>query len=142
MWYNECVGTSIRIVSVLLLLAMAGGRVSTALCEIACLSAAPVSAAGVPEFAGDAATHGCHESAAQPLDDVSQAALRSVHTGCRDHASAPFALTATFVRDMLQSSASTASTFREVSSIPTGDRQLRERTPPGLSRAPIVTLRI
>jgi hypothetical protein len=60
----------------------------------------------------------------------------------RDHASAPFALTATFVRDMLQSSASTTSTFREVSGIPTDDRQLRERTPPGLSRAPIVTLRI
>jgi hypothetical protein len=142
LWYNDWVGTSIRIASVILLLAVAGGRVSTVVCEIACLDGAPVSPQGVLAFGDELAAHGCHESASEPLGDASRVAPRSDHSACRNHISAPFVLTAKFVRNAPQSSAPADSTFCEVSNGSADDRQPRELTPPGLDRAPIVTLRI
>lgn len=139
MWYNDQVGTSIRIASVILLLAMAGGRVSTVVCEIACLNAAPASPT-VQFVSPKPSSHACHESAPQSAGGSGHIAA-GADAECHGDATVPFVLTANSIRDSLATSELALSALQNPAT-PISIQGTREHTRLDLHRAPIVQLRI
>jgi hypothetical protein len=139
LWYNYRVRTSIRIASVVLLLTMAGGGVSTAICEIACLNGAPASR--TRQFVSPApSSHGCHDSVSQAPAGSDRVAA-TAHAECHGNATAPFALTANSIRDSLDSGELPLWALQDPAT-PVSVPGLREHTLPDLRRAPIAPLRI
>ena len=130
---------SIRLISALLVLAMIGGRAIAAACEIACLSAAPVSQ-NVPLTTAKSSGHACHESAPESSAATAHVTARS-HDGCHNDTTALFVLTAKPVRDSAASTELALSAPQPfVASV--AARTLPEPTPPDLQRALVVPLRI
>jgi hypothetical protein len=125
---------------VLLLLAMAGGRLIAATCEVACLIGPSASRAAQSQQKG-AAAH-CHEPAPESAASSAQIAQRGRH-GCHDTATPTLVLTSPSVRTALESGDLALSGRQQTGPADVSARRARQpHSPPGLHRSPIVPLRI
>ena len=133
--------TLLRTVATFVLLAMAGGRLIAATCEVACLIAPPASRAAQSQ-PKKAAAQACHEPASESAAPSAHIAPRT-HDGCHDTATSAFVLTPTSIRNVLESGELARSRRQQPGPADVSAARARHpQSPPGPHRPPIVPLRI